>query len=807
MNILYICADRGIPIRGHKGAAIHVRALTDAFARAGHHVTILTPRPGAADGPALQADIREVPLPVRPSSTSAAVAEMQQLAAYNELLGHTALTELASRPYDFIYERYSLWSDVGARLSLATGLPLVLEVNAPLREEAARFRTLPNPVLAAYIEKCQFGQAAFLSVVSASLADYVVEQGARTTAVHVLPNAVDPALFHPGVDGCAVRQQYGLQNRQLIGFVGRPRPWHDLQTLLHAFARLHAEDGRYHLLLVGEMPPELADQLAELGIAGAVTMTGAVHHNEVPAHIAALDVAVSPHPALGDFYFSPLKLFEYLACGVPVVTAEIGQPAQIVQHGKIGHLYKPGNAKSLARRIRTLVRHPHHAHKVAWQGAEMVLQNHTWDGNARAVVEWISSPSDVPIAHEDTKKELSVFVPSWLSSSSAEAPNVWPRPVELPILDKRLRRWLYQATRPDLAGAALARLPLFAENDLELTAVADIAVLKYKPLRRCVLAYTLRACRRSDGRLVEHHVIGKVFKDRRGLRLYRLQAHLWNNGFGPLAADGIHVPRPLAYLPDLRMLVQERAPGATLNELAERGPIDRQVEQCGQALAKLHASPVPAVVARFGKSRYSGWGLTGYSLTDELKSLAHFTAELVERQPAHAGFIHSTADALGAWAAQLPTPPVVVPIHRDFYYSQMLFSDDRPNGNRLNGNHPNGGRLTLIDFDLLALGDPAIDVANFIAHLFFLGLDRLGDQNALAEEAERFLEAYGRFAPLDDSFQQRVAFHQAATYFRLLNVTADRPGLIHLFPALQQLTVASLRKIETGFLRKTRFLN
>ena len=67
MNILYLCADRGIPIRGHKGAAVHVRAMADAFQQAGHTVTILTPRPGSVDGPAPRAEIVEIPMPPLPS--------------------------------------------------------------------------------------------------------------------------------------------------------------------------------------------------------------------------------------------------------------------------------------------------------------------------------------------------------------------------------------------------------------------------------------------------------------------------------------------------------------------------------------------------------------------------------------------------------------------------------------------------------------------------------------------------------------------------------------------------------------------
>ena len=92
--------------------------------------------------------------------------------------------------------------------------------------------------------------------------------------------------------------------------------------------------------------------------------------------------------------------------------------------------------------------------------------------------------------------------------------------------------------------------------------------------------------------------------------------------------------------------------------------------------------------------------------------------------PDGAGAATGTA---GRGRDRLPGLPARTPIHRDFYYSQVLFNQEQ---------------LTLIDFDLLALGDPAIDVANFMAHLHFLGMDKLEGFCALAEEAELFLQEY-----------------------------------------------------------------
>lgn len=786
MNILYVCADAGIPIRGHKGAAVHVRALTDAFVRAGHHVTILTPQPGPADGPAPLADLivvppllSSLPHPLSPPHSTrlrgeGGDEERQGQAGQTDALLAAALEQMEKRAFDFIYERYSLWSDVGARLAQATGRPLVLEVNAPLRLEAERYRTLSDPERAAQIERTQFMAASAISAVSEALRDYLIKQGAPPERVHVLPNGVDPQRFHPAVRGGAVRDRLGLNGRIVIGFVGRPRPWHDLETLCAAFARLHTGDPRYHLLLVGEPPPRLPEIIAERGLRQAVTLTGPVAHEEVPQYIAAMDVAVSPHPPLADFYFSPLKLFEYLACGVPTVAADIGQPAAIIRDGETGYLYPPGDAEALAERIRFLIAHPDHARAIAWNGAVSVLERYTWQGNARTVIGWVKAATKAakPDETDDRQQEGSV-VPHFAVHDSDPGGQAGAPP--LPILDPKLRQRLYRATRPDLAGPLLARrLPAFSKKGTErFLTLQDIQVLKYKPSRRCVLAYTLVGQARHGGVPTQHQVIGKVYRDERGERLFRLQQALWNDGFGPHAPDRIHVPRALAYVPEMRMVVQERAAGATFNALFAAPGLRARIRRSAEGLAKLHNLPTP--LPGFGQG--AGEPIGHYLLADELTNLDRFTNELVQVRPYSAAAVSELRDALRAWAQRLPTLDVPTPIHRDFYYSQVLFD---------------GPRLVLIDFDLFALGDPAIDVANFIAHLHFLGLDRLGDLDALAAEAPAFIEAYARYRPVDEAFLRRLAFYQAATFFRLLNVVAPRPGLAQHFDPLYRRTVACL---------------
>ena len=754
MNILYLSADRGIPIRGHKGASVHVRELTAAFHAQGHQVTILTARAGSRKGVAPQARLvavapaaKETEIVLNETLANETLAKERQAQAYADALFEKGLAEIEQGDYAFIYERYSLWSDVGARLSAATGLPLVLEVNAPLRLETVLYRQLVDEETAVRIEKTQFTAADHLIVVSTWLADYAAERGAPREHIHILPNAVDPQQFHPAVRGGKIRNFYGLHDKIVVGFVGRPRPWHDLQTLLSAVASLHQADERYHLLLVGQMPDDIPAQLAAHGLENAATVTNAIPHNQVPAHIAAMDIAVSPHRALADFYYSPLKLFEYLACGVPTVAANVGQQGDIICPAETGYLYPAGNEHVLAAYMRKFSDEPETARRIAWQGATYVLQNHTWAQNAQAVVNLV-------IGNQE-------------SGGSGDLNSQSPT---LPILDNKLRQRLYRATRPDLVHSFFSKeLPMFGRHGGErLKHVTEIELFKYKPNRRCVLGYRLNGRLRHSHTKTTHEIIGKVFRDDRGERLHALQDALWHNGFADDSPDNIHVPRAIAYLSKMRMQVQEKAPGKTLNELVQTTPIDGYMSRCAHGLAKLHCTDLAGWL-----EEHSDFQLKSYTIDHELRQLARFTENLCGYRPDLAKDAHYLHQALVAWGKRLPQTRTAVPIHRDFYYSQLLVA---------------GNRLTLIDFDLLALGDPALDVANFTAHLAFMGIDHLDDIDALAAAADLFKISYAWPKFVDETFWERVTFYEAATFFRLLQVIAPRPGLAHLFDPMLERT-------------------
>ena len=734
MRILYLCADPGIPVRGQKGASIHVRALIEAFSNLGHNITLVSPRHGPSDGPQPQARLISMAIPEQPGAASAGDRERAAQAAA-ESTYQTAQQLLAGDCFDLIYERYSLWSEAGARLAAESGLPYVVEVNAPLRLEAARYRSLEDSDRAARIEAQVIQAATALVVVSEPLRAYLLEQGASPRKVHVIPNAVDERTFHPAADGSAIRARLNLSDKIVVGFVGTSRPWHDLETWIVAMARLTsrvvampnpygAGQVQYHLLLVGEISAAVRAAIAAHGLIDSTTIVNPVPNSEIPNWLAAMDVAVSPHPPLPDFYFSPLKLFEYLACGKAVVAADVPPIAQIVTDGRHGLLYAPGDAADLASRIDLLARDPALRASLGFQGAKQVLLHHTWEQNARMVMDLIARP------------QTSQRTESAAGEDAAPAP-IWDEKIGVP---------LYRATRLDLAGEALSKhlRPAAGSGAVRLT---GWKVLKYQCGRRCVIAYETAG---QDGQAAAQSIIGKVFRDQRGQKYFNVQNALWEGGFDADAADRIAVAEPIAYVSEMSMLVQAHATGLPFDQLLDVPGLEERAALAAAAIAKLHDFGMRLPVT--------------YTLDVELANLEGWSAALCALRPDLASTFGLQLARLRSLAGDVP-PVDLVPVHRDFHYGQLLFS---------------GRSVTIIDLDLLALGDPAIDVANFAAHLQFLAIQFRQDLHALDQAKEAFLQVYLRRRPMPAA-AQRLAFYEAATFFRLMFVALSRPPFTPFF--------------------------
>lgn len=406
MKILYLSTDPGIDPAGQGGGSIHIRSFIRALADQGHQLTLVCSAAGDTQviDPNLGAAVRLVPLAAWNRALARCLRKISRLSG-RPIRGHADIVRVlhnfrfamiaraAARELepDFIYERYSLWGMSGLWLAKKLGIPLVLEVNAPLVYEQQQYRAgVICPPLARRVERHVWQGADLMIAVSEALRGQMQRSGVDHQRIQVLPNGVDPKLFRGDSSGRALRQSMNLDGHFTVGFVGTFRPWHGVDLLLTTFQNLHRIDPKTHLLLIGEGPlrSRLEDQVRTAGLEKAVTFAGRIAHQDVPMYLAAMDVAVAPYPALDEFYYSPLKLFEYMAAGRAVVASRVGQVAEILVDGDTGLLFEPGDSADLLRCLMRVRTNPTLGLGLG-RRARASCSEHTWNRNAARVVDWV----------------------------------------------------------------------------------------------------------------------------------------------------------------------------------------------------------------------------------------------------------------------------------------------------------------------------------------------------------------------------------------------------------------------------------
>lgn len=368
-------------VRSRDGQTVHIDELVAALRALGHIVEIVAP-PGFTQD-AFGAAPKHIGL--LKAHLPASLYELLELLYNVGAFWRLAVAYRRLRP-DIIYERCNLYLLAGTVLSVLTGTPLLLEVNAPLAEERARHGGLGMRRLAAGLERVVWRCAAYVLPVTAVLAAGLGTAGVPAQRILVLPNGIDPARFLRRNDGAAAKRRYGLDGRFVLGFTGFMRDWHGLDIVVDMLALPHTPP-ELHLLLVGDGParPALERQAARLGVSDRITFAGIVDRDTVAAVIDAFDIALQPRAVP---YASPLKLVEYMAAGKAIMAPDQPNIRELLEAERTALLYDPAEPRAMTAAILRLAGDPALRQRLGDAARHTILgRGLTWRHNAERISE------------------------------------------------------------------------------------------------------------------------------------------------------------------------------------------------------------------------------------------------------------------------------------------------------------------------------------------------------------------------------------------------------------------------------------
>ena len=386
MNILYLHRTQANGVEG-----VHIGEIVRAWRRLGHFVQILSPvgdRLGEQGGDSTQSavSIKHRIYRLVSARLPEVMFECVELAYNLATLRQTK--KFGADSIDLIFERYAIFAFAGAYLSRRWRIPFIIEINYTSCSPLVRKRSAFLGPLAKRVDRYIFSRATALVAVSSYLKRHLVSEfGVAPERIIVVPNAADPDVFD--ISKVVLPPAYANVQGKIIGFVGGFYPWHGLELLVRAFNEIASQVPDAKLMLVGDGPtlPAIRALIDQLGLAERVMLPGRIPHQELPSYIALFHIGVMPD---SNEYGSPMKIFEYMALGKPVVVPDYSPLVDVIDDGIEGRVFAAKNVEHLASCMAMLLTDNTAHSQMSAQARKKILTMHNWQINAESILAILS---------------------------------------------------------------------------------------------------------------------------------------------------------------------------------------------------------------------------------------------------------------------------------------------------------------------------------------------------------------------------------------------------------------------------------
>lgn len=370
---------------GNDTALHHVEQFAEAARGLGHRVSahalnLGTPSHPTGNGAAARASLKQRLKPW----LSRFLHEPKELYWNLRYYGREREILARERP-DVLLARDNHWSASYIPAAHRLDIPVVVEVNSPAAEmRLYRSEHLHLPFVADRLERWRVRHADALTAVSTPLKDALIgASGVSPDKITVVPNGVDVERFTPEAmpDGEIAGRFPG---KTVIGFVGSFQAFHSPETLGRMALMLNERKRDVGFAFVGggsgmEVVRRMTQPIAERTL-----FLDRVPHARVPGIVRALDVGVLPETA---YYCCPLKILEWMAAGIAVVAPGYDAIRELIEDGRSGALFTPGNVPELVETVDGLLAEPERRKSLGASAAARVRRSMTWRHNAERVIE------------------------------------------------------------------------------------------------------------------------------------------------------------------------------------------------------------------------------------------------------------------------------------------------------------------------------------------------------------------------------------------------------------------------------------
>lgn len=541
------------------------------------------------------------------------------------------------------------------------------------------------------------------------------------TPIHQIYHGVDLRTF-------VARSRSSTNGVPTILSVGRLVPKKGFPVLIQALQRLAARGTEFQCLIIGGGPQreELQAMIIGYGLQEQVGLLGTMTHQELLHYYEMTDIMALACQIQddGDRDGIPNVLVEAMAFGIPVVSTHISGIPELIEDGVTGLLVPPRDPEALAEALECLIRQPAFTAQLARAARAHVMQHFDVRRNTERLGAVFKEALDRSV----------VQIGRHSSSTSGHADS--------PTNDQR--NTFEAAFDTDNMRRVLAPIVEAAQQEKVHIHHLDVEVLKRRS-KRCVIRYQMETGNGANGRPIPMNLIGKAYRAdqaSKGERAFDNMLALWGRGFDREVSDLVSIPEPLAFVPELYLLVQEEVPGQPISALLKKDPAPRYMRQLSRVLVKLHSCEfMPGDPFRM-EDHLMRCHPKHQVLCDACPELAHDIEFIVQ----------SALEIEKRFSLDTFTL-----IHGDFHMGQV---------------HVEDGQSWLVDFDALSFGDPAADLGNVIVLL-------KGKSTRLPSVPfliDTLLDEY--FRVMDSSIAKRIPLYVAITYLRRAckQLRYQRPG-------------------------------